>query len=389
MASPDAPPLATLPVGFEQFHRRAFFNYQLNRAHALGYADRDDLREAAAIIRSQDDCVTVFEALSERAERDGRLRNAASYLRVAEFFTPPRATEKVPRYRRYRQLFDAAFADSGVVRHDVPYAGAILPAYWCPAMGGPSRGAVLLHGGFDSLIEEFFAIWQRIAAAGFDVVAYEGPGQGGARALSSLTFDHDWEKPVGAVLDHFGLESAGLVGISMGGYWALRAAGREPRIDRVVSWPPVYDWLERVPAALRGVTRAMLRRRGFMRWNVRVRTRLIPMLRQVVDQAMYLVDGDDPMDAVDWFLGMNATHLESWRVQQDVLLLCGAHDAFQPPVLTRAQARALTAARSVTVRTFTKAEHADQHCQMGNLDLACRVVTTWLRDPGAIPASPP
>jgi pimeloyl-ACP methyl ester carboxylesterase len=370
-------------VGFERFHRRSFFNYQLNRAHALGYAERDELRQAAARLRSQDDCVAVFEELSRQAERDGRLRNATSYLRVAEFFTPPRSTEKVPRYRRYRNLFDAAFGGSGVARHDVPYAGATWPAYTYPAMGGPSRGTVLLHGGFDSLIEEFFAIWQRIAAAGFDVIAFEGPGQGGARALGGLTFDHDWEKPVGTVLNHFALDSAGLVGISMGGYWALRAAGREPRIDRVVSWPPVYDWLHRVPWVLRGATRAMLRRRGFMRCSIRVRTRLIPTLRQVVDQTLYLVDGDDPMDAADWFLGMNATHLASDRVTQDVLLLCGERDAFQPPVLTRAQARALNAARSVSVRTFTKAEHADQHCQMGNLDLACGVVTAWLRNPAS------
>lgn len=53
--------------------------------------------------------MAVFEALSKQAERDGRLRNATSYLRVTEFFTPPRSTEKVPRYRRHRQLFDAAF----------------------------------------------------------------------------------------------------------------------------------------------------------------------------------------------------------------------------------------------------------------------------------------
>jgi pimeloyl-ACP methyl ester carboxylesterase len=175
----------------------------------------------------------------------------------------------------------------------------------------------------------------------------------------------------------------------MGGYWALRAAGREPRIDRVVSWPPVYDWLHRVPGPLRGVTRAMLRRRRFMTWSVRVRTRLIPTLRHVVDQALYLVDGHEPMDAVDWFLGMNPEHLGSDRVTQDVLLLCGEHDAFQPPVLTRAQARALTSARSLTVRTFTKAEHADQHCQMGNLELACREVTTWLHEPGPLPRSLP
>jgi pimeloyl-ACP methyl ester carboxylesterase len=381
------PELARFPVGFERFHRRSFFNYQLNRAYALGYTERDELHQAAAEIRSQGDCVTVFEALSGQAEREGRLRNATSHLRLAEFFTPPRSAEKVPRYRRYRQLFDAAFGGTGVLRHDVEYAGATLPAYTYPAMGGPPRGTVLVHGGFDSLIEEFFAIWQRIAAAGFDVVAFEGPGQGGARALSGLTFDHDWEKPVAAVLDHFGLDSAGLVGISMGGYWALRAAAREPRIDRVVSWPPVYDWLCRVPAALRPATRAMLRRRGFMRWSIRIRTRLIPTLRQVVDHVLYLVDGDDPTDVIDWFLGMNAVHLESDRIKQDVLLLCGEHDAFQPPVLTRAQAGALTSARSVTVRTFTKAERADQHCQMGNLDLACSVVTAWLRDPGTLAAS--
>jgi dienelactone hydrolase len=119
-----------------------------------------------------------------------------------------------------------------------------------------------------------------------------------------------------------------------------------------------------------------------MRWNVRVRTRLVPTLRHIIEQAQYLVDSDDPMDAVDWFLGMNADDLGSDRVTQDVLLLCGEHDAFQPPKLTRAQAAALTSARSVTVRTFTEAEHADQHCQMGNLALACDVVTDWLQTRG-------
>ncbi len=75
---------------------------------------------------------------------------------------------------------------------------------------------------------------------------------------------------------------------------------------------------------------------------------------------------------------MYAQHLASARVTQDVLLMSGEHDTFQPPVLAQEQAAALTAARTVKVRTFTKDEHADQHCQMGNLDLACRVLTDWL-----------
>ena len=35
----------------------------------------------------------------------------------------------------------------------------------------------------------------------------------------------------------------------------------------------------------------------------------------------------------------------------------------------------------LTVRPFTRAEQADQHCQMGNLELACGVLTDWLRRP--------
>lgn len=333
------------------------------------------------------DCVTVFEALSRRAAAQARPLYAAGYARIAEFFTPPQSKEKTDRYRRCLELFGTAFADAGIVRYEVPYASAELPAYSLPASGTPTGGTVLLHGGFDSLIEEFFPICQRLAAVNFNVVAFEGPGQGGARTLYGLTFDHDWEKPVGAILDHFQLDRAALVGISMGGYWALRAAGRGPRIHRVVAWPPVYDWLHRLPPVLRMPARTMVLHRGFMRWSVRTRARLVPTLRVVVDQVLYMLDSEDPADVAQWFQSMNAEHLDSGRVNQDVLLMCGQHDAFQPPALTQAQAQALSAARSVTTRMFTRAEQADHHCQMGNLELAFEALTTWLQAGGTILAA--
>ena len=71
------PELVPLPVGFERFHRRDFVKYQLNRAYALGFADRRELVDAGAHIRSMDDCVTVFEALSGRAAAEARPRHAA------------------------------------------------------------------------------------------------------------------------------------------------------------------------------------------------------------------------------------------------------------------------------------------------------------------------
>jgi len=120
-----------LPVGFEQFHRQTFFNYQFNRAYGLGLADRNDLYNAGSRVRSAADCVNVFETLSRRAATDGQDRHAAGYMRLAEFFTPPQSPAKIERYRHFRALFDHAFVGDGMTRHPVPYAGAALPASHC------------------------------------------------------------------------------------------------------------------------------------------------------------------------------------------------------------------------------------------------------------------
>jgi pimeloyl-ACP methyl ester carboxylesterase len=240
---------------------------------------------------------------------------------------------------------------------------------------------VLLFGGFDSLIEEFYAVWVLLADAGFDVIAFEGPGQGGARCLHHQVSDHDWERPVGAVLDHYELARAGLIGLSMGGYWAVRAAAFEPRIDRVVAWPPVYDWLAPFPRFVGTLIHAMCRRRAFMRWSIGVRMRLAPILRHVVAQTLYMQgDSDDLADVPGWFLGMNAAHLHAERVRQPVLLTGGEDDDFQPLRLMRLQQRALTQAASVTTRVFTRAEQAGRHCQINNLALATREVAKWLAE---------
>ena len=47
-----------------------------------------------------------------------------------------------------------------------------------------------------------------------------------------LTFTPEWEKPVGAVLDFYGAEDVTIVGVSLGGELAMRAAAMEPRIRR-------------------------------------------------------------------------------------------------------------------------------------------------------------
>lgn len=368
----------TFPVGFQRFSRASFVNYQMNRLYACGLVDADSLKKLCASNPSISALPAALGALSAEAEARGDLRVAFGAQRGAEFFTPPGTPERVAAWRRMRALFDRAFAELGTTRHEVPYGGASMPVTVLPAQGA-RRGRVLLMGGFDSVIEEFVGVWIRLSEAGYDVAAMEGPGQGGARIVG-LPFDHDYERPVAAILDQLGWDDVTVIGLSMGGYWALRAAGREPRITRAVAWPPVYDWLAKLPDLAQRFVRWMVSFRGLMRWSVRLRAKLIPVLGHAVNHTLYLVDGTDPMLAVDWLMGMNKEHLGSERVTQDVLLMVGENDDFQPPALAERQAAALVNARRLTTRRFTAAEHAGAHCQMGNLELACEVLVGWLNN---------
>jgi pimeloyl-ACP methyl ester carboxylesterase len=366
-----------LPIGYRTFHRTPFYNYQMNRLHALGFARAEDIERAAARIRSPQDYVREFRALAAEAKAEGRLKNAAFYLRAAEFFSPHTPEARNAIYAEFIEAFDAAFADAGITRHAAPYNGSFLPAMELKPVGR-ARGTVLLFGGFDSLIEEFFVIAQTIAEAGYRVIAFEGPGQGGALRLYGHTFDHDYEKPIGAVLDHFKIEAAALVGISMGGYWAVRAAAHEPRIKQLVAWPPLHDWMDQLPPFAERFVNWLLGFENFMNVTIRARMALVPVIGHAMAQTNYMMGGETPMDAVRWIRGMNRDHISSAKVTQDVLLLAGENDAFQPPRLMRKQQAALVNARSVTSRIFTKAEHAGMHCQMGNLNLALGVITGWL-----------
>ena len=44
------------------------------------------------------------------------------------------------------------------------------------------------------------------------------------------------------------------------------------------------------------------------------------------------------------------------------------------------QIDALVNARSVTGRLFTEAEHADHHCQIGNMGLALDTIDEWIEE---------
>ena len=60
------------------------------------------------------------------------------------------------------------------------------------------KGTIVIHGGFDSFIEEFCSCATHFAAQGYDIILFEGPLQGAALKTYDLPLTREWEKPVGA-----------------------------------------------------------------------------------------------------------------------------------------------------------------------------------------------
>jgi hypothetical protein len=93
---------------------------------------------------------------------------------------------------------------------------------------------------------------------------------------------------------------------------------------------------------------------------------------------MYITKAKTPVDAFEVWLQMNEENLHSDLVKQDVLILTGREDHFIPFKMHDMQVKALTNAKSVTARIFTREEQAHNHCQIGNIGLALDVMVKWI-----------
>ena len=129
----------------------------------------------------------------------------------------------------------------GYERVEVPYEGKYLPAFVMEPTG-ELIDTLIVHGGFDSLAEELLHQVSDLTEDGFRVILFEGPGQGHPLKVQGIPMIPEWEKPVGAVLDHFAIKACSLLGISLGGCLATRAAAHEPRIKRVIADDVLADF---------------------------------------------------------------------------------------------------------------------------------------------------
>ena len=108
---------------------------------------------------------------------------------------------------------------------------------------------MIYNSGYDSTLEEsYFAIAAAALARGYNVLAFDGPGQGAALREQRLTFRPDWEAVMTPVID-FALtrpevapDEIALFGYSLGGYLVARAAAFDARIAALILDDGIFDF---------------------------------------------------------------------------------------------------------------------------------------------------
>ena len=269
-----------LPITqFTSYHPDPNINFQLNRFLIPGLEKL--FAGIGAKIKDFDDWKSQFLTVAYEYEQRGDLGRAARLFRAAEFFMSSDDPDRRRAADKFIELFYRANDNQLLQRIEIPYEAGHLHGLRLGAVTA-SRGTILIHAGFDAYVEEFYAFAQAIALCGYEVVMFDGPGQGSPLMRETIPMKHEWEKPVGAVLDHLALTDVTLIGISLGGYLAVRAAAFEPRIKRVVAFDVMLDFFQCVTSRrgaiaefainalvrLRLSTPLNMMARGLMKWDL-------------------------------------------------------------------------------------------------------------------------
>lgn len=243
------------------------------RMVANGVDLNDFKRLTSEITRWADWCSAWSEAAAVHARMGEEAEHKGHYVSAGEHYFRAAITYQFGKFLFFHDLDQLRTAEAEVVRNyqrglpyydwpgervEIPFEGTTLPGLLRKPWHERRAPVVILIPGLDSVKEEMHLYGNDFLRRGMAVVAIDGPGQG------EMEFDHpmrhDYDVVVRAVID--ALERRpdvdgsriGLFGVSVGGYYAPRAAAFEPRVRATIALAGCYrisDYFDRVPSLTR------------------------------------------------------------------------------------------------------------------------------------------
>jgi 2,6-dihydroxypseudooxynicotine hydrolase len=211
----------------------------------------------ASWLREWTDCGAMHQRMGEEAERNGQHESMATHLyhaAMAYHFGKFLAVDTPTQLRAAHELAVSCYARA-LPWFDVPGERVAIPfedglTMWgvlrkpLRALGAGRPPIVLLIPGLDSVKEELHSYSDEFLRRGLATLAIDGPGQG------EMEFERpmrsDYEVVARAAIDALSqrddldAQRVGALGVSLGGYYAPRAAAFEPRVRAVIALAGPY-----------------------------------------------------------------------------------------------------------------------------------------------------
>ena len=313
---------------------------------------------------------------------------ASTYLRTAEFYlhgdpadrrilSESRASQKA--YHEAAKLIGATWESV-----QIPYEGTTLPGYFYKVDdSGRPRPTLVFGGGFDSSLEELFYFGAAAATRhGYNCLTFDGPGQGAPIREGKLYHRHDWEAVVTPAVDYaltrpdVDGDNLALMGMSLGGYFAARAAAFEHRFRAVILFDGMYSFYEVLQGMMPKGALAALEAGDAKTCEeiIREEMKTNSGLRWLIDQGVWSYGASSIADFI------NKTKLYTVdgiidKIDRPCLVMEGEGDMFlggQPQQVYDA----LKSPKRLV--KFSSEDGAENHCQSGAVAYKDEVVFNWL-----------
>ena len=202
-------------------------------------------------------------ASAEDDEKRGRLIGAGDkfyrsslYVSQAERLQSPKWAGRNAAYQQSIDLLLKHVELSGapLTKIDIPYEGTHLPAYYYRAesLDGKPTPVVIQLNGLDSTKEMMYysGFPQMLARRGISTIMVDHGGTGEALRLRNIKARVDTEAFISPIIDwvenqpELAADKVGVVGWSLGGYYAPRTAAFEKRVKLAVAWGANHNWAE-------------------------------------------------------------------------------------------------------------------------------------------------
>jgi len=369
-------------MGYIKLNPIKQFDFQINRILTYGKeaCNFEEIKNSVDKICDFNTWYLFWKNLGLKAENEKRHLHAAYYFRLAEFFLN-NSIEKDEMYNySINNFYKIINMDKNITKEYVPYNNTFMKTLVFKHEN--PKGNIIIFGGYDSFIEEFYIAIKELFKIKCNIYLFEGPGQG-QTLKNGLTFEPYWEKPVGSIIDYFHLENVFVIGISWGGYLALRSAAFDKRIKKVVAYDVLYDGFDCMinpfPILLKIIIRILFVFKAKTIFN-KIMEKLmkkILILQWAITHGKYITGTNN---AYDFYNQLKKHTLKNimGKIECDVLLLAGEKDHYIPKKHYSILMKGIKNAKSLEGKIFTEKEGGSEHCQIGNHKLAMDYIINWI-----------